>query len=197
MPPARKQHTAGFLKYVIDFYKSMKSHEIQLIYEGKVTHQITKAFISLAEAQMKEDEESARIQRKVLHVLVEFLQNVSRHADDYEPGNYLYSGKGIFLVSNTMNTFRLTTGNAVLSHKIEGITEMIDRINKMDDGQLKELYMKQIRDGSLSEKGGAGLGLINIRRKTGNKLEYHFLSLSKTLSFFLLSATINRTDRTK
>ncbi len=187
-----QKQVTGFLKYVFDFYKSMKSHEIKLVYEGKITHQITKAFISLAEAQMEENEEAARVQRIVLHVLVEFLQNISRHADDYESGDYFYSGKGIFMVSDTMNTFRITTGNAVLTNKIKGVTEIIDRINKMDELQLKELYMRQMRKGHLSDKGGAGLGLIDVRRKTKKKIEYHFIPLSKTLSFFLLSATINR-----
>ncbi len=193
MPYNKQQEKVGFLKYVFDFYKSMRSHEIKLVYEGKVTHQITKAFISLAGAQMEENEEVARVQRIVLHVLVEFLQNISRHADDYESGNYFYSGKGIFMVSDTMDAFRITTGNAVLTNKIKGVTEMIDRINKMDELQLKELYMRQMREGRLSDKGGAGLGLIDVRRKTKKKIEYHFIPLSKTLSFFLLSATINKT----
>lgn len=190
-----QKQTTGFLKYVFDFYKSMRSHEIKLVYEGKVTHQITKAFISLAEAQMEENEETARVQRVVLHVLVEFLQNISRHADDYESGNYFYSGKGIFMVSDTIGAFRITTGNAVLTHKIKEVTEMIDRINKMDELQLKELYMRQMREGRLSDKGGAGLGLIDVRRKTKKKIEYHIMPLSKTLTFFLLSATINRTNK--
>ena len=46
-----------FLEFVYGFYQEMKSHEIKLVYEGKVTHQVTKAFIALAEAQMEEDEE--------------------------------------------------------------------------------------------------------------------------------------------
>lgn len=190
-----QKQTTGFLKYVFDFYKSMRSHEIKLVYEGKVTHQITKAFISLAEAQMEENEETARVQRVVLHVLVEFLQNISRHADDYESGNYFYSGKGIFMVSDTIGAFRITTGNAVLTHKIKEVTELIDSINKMDELQLKELYMRQMREGRLSDKGGAGLGLIDVRRKTKKKIEYHIMPLSKTLTFFLLSATINRTNK--
>jgi len=151
MPYNKQQEKAGFLKYVFDFYKSMRSHEIKLVYEGKVTHQITKAFVSLAEAQMEENEEAVRIQRVVLHVLVEFLQNISKHADDYESGNYFYSGKGIFMVSNT--------------------------------------------EGHLSDKGGAGLGLIDVRRKTKKKIEYHTTPLSKNLSFFLLSASINKINK--
>jgi hypothetical protein len=186
------QESTGFLEYVYDLYNSIKTKEVKLVYEGKVTHQITKAFISLAEAQMEEDNEAACVQRVVFHVMVECLQNISRHADDYETGNCLYSGKGIFLVSNTTDAFHITTGNAVLKDKIEAITKMIDCINEMDDPQLKDLYMKQMREGSLSEKGGAGLGLIDIRRKTGNKLDYHFLPFSDNLSFFLLTVSIPR-----
>lgn len=192
MPPKDDKKSTSFLEYVFDLYKSMKTNEVKLVYEGKVTHQITKAFISLAEAQMEENAEAARVQRIVSHVMVECLQNISKHADDYETGNYLYSGKGVFLVSNTTDSFQVTTGNAVLKDKTKAITKLIDSINQMDDPQLKDLYMKQMREGTLSEKGGAGLGLIDIRRKTGNKLDYYFHPLSDKLSFFLLTATIPR-----
>jgi hypothetical protein len=192
MPPKADKESTSFLEYVFDLYKSMKTNEVKLVYEGKVTHQITKAFISLAEAQMEENAEAARVQRIVSHVMVECLQNISKHADDYETGNYLYSGKGVFLVSNTTDSFQVTTGNAVLKDKTKAITKLIDSINQMEDPQLKDLYMKQMREGTLSEKGGAGLGLIDIRRKTGNKLDYHFHPLSDKLSFFLLTATIPR-----
>ena len=186
------QNSTGFLEYVFDLYKSMKTNEVKLVYVGKVTHQITKAFISLAETQMEENEEVARVQRIVFHVMVECLQNISKHADVYETGNYMYSGKGVFLVSNTADAFQITTGNAVLKDKTKAITDLIDTINDMDEKQLKDLYMKQMREGTLSDKGGAGLGLIDMRRKTGNKLDYHFLPFSEKLSFFLLTATIPR-----
>ena len=62
----------------------MRAHEIKLVYEGRVTQQITKAFIALAEAQMEENSETSDVQRKVFHVMVECLQNISRHADEYE-----------------------------------------------------------------------------------------------------------------
>ena len=55
MTDLKKNPVQGFLDFVYDFYSSMKAHEIKLVYEGKVTHQITKAFIALAEAQMEED----------------------------------------------------------------------------------------------------------------------------------------------
>jgi hypothetical protein len=52
-----KKDVKGFLEFVYEFYKSMKAHEITLVYEGEITHQITKAFTSLTESNMaKEDE---------------------------------------------------------------------------------------------------------------------------------------------
>ena len=184
----------GFLEFVYDFYRSMKSYEIKLVYEGKVTHQITKAFIALAEAQMEEHEEALKVQRTVFHVMVECLQNISKHADDFTSSDFLFSGRGIFLVSKGDNEYSVTTGNAVENDKIEELTSMLETINRMDKDELKGLYKKQMKEGRLSEKGGAGLGFIDIKRKTGKELEYHFLPISNDTSFFLLTSTISRDD---
>jgi hypothetical protein len=44
----------------------------------------------------------------------------------------------------------------------------------------------------ISEKGGAGLGLIDIAKKTGSKLSYQFKELNDEVSFFILTSTIKR-----
>jgi hypothetical protein len=184
----------GFLEFVYEFYKTMKAHEITLVYEGEITHQITKAFTSLTESNMSKDDEPNSVQRKVFHVMVECLQNISKHADNFTSRNYLFSGRGIFLVSKGEDEYCVTTGNAVENDKIEYLTELLENINKMDKEGLKELYKKQMKEGRLSEKGGAGLGFIDIKRKTNRELEYHFLPITDDTSFFLLTSTISRSE---
>ena len=190
---ADKKDVRGFLEFVYEFYKSMKAHEITLVYEGEITHQITKAFTSLTESNMAKEEESGSVQRKVFHVMVECLQNISKHADDFTSNDFLFSGRGIFLVSKGENEYSVTTGNAVENERIEELTILLEQINKLDKDELKELYKRQIKEGRLSEKGGAGLGFIDIKRKTGRDLEYHFLPINDETSFFLLTSTISRT----
>jgi hypothetical protein len=187
-----KKDMKGFLEFVYEFYKSMKAHEITLVYEGEITHQITKAFTSLTESNMAKDDEPGTVQRKVFHVMVECLQNISKHADDFTSNDYLFSGRGIFLVSKGDVEYSVTTGNAVDNDKIEELTNMLETINRMDKDELKDLYKRQMKEGRLSEKGGAGLGFIDIKRKTGKPLEYHFLPISNDTSFFLLTSTIGR-----
>ena len=190
----KKIDPKGFLEFVYEFYKSMKAHEISLVYEGEITHQITKAFTSLTESSMAKEEESGSVQRKVFPVMVECLQNISKHADDFGPDDSLFAGRGIFMVSKRETEYSVTTGNAIDKSRVEETKKMLDYINSLDKEELNELYKKQMKEGRLSEKGGAGLGFIDIVRKTGHKLEYHFLPINENTIFFLLTSTISRTN---
>ena len=189
-----KRNVKGFLEFVYDFYKSMKAHEITLVYEGEITHQITKAFTSLTESNMAKEEESNSVQKKVFHVMVECLQNISKHADSFGSDDFLFAGRGIFMVSKGEVEYHVTTGNVIENTKIIELTKILDYINTLDKEGLKELYKTQMREGRLSEKGGAGLGFIDIARKTGRKLDYHFLPISEDSHFFILTSTISRNE---
>jgi len=192
MAENNRKDVKGFLEFVYEFYKSMKEHEITLVYEGEITHQITKAFTSLTESNMAKEEENNSVQKKVFHVMVECLQNISKHADDFGTNEYLFSGRGIFLVAKGKNDYTVTTGNAVENTKIQDLKKLLEQVNSLEKEALTELYKKQIKEGRLSDKGGAGLGFIDIKRKTGKNLEYHFLPINDEASFFLLTSTIGR-----
>ncbi|HAF31153.1 MAG TPA: hypothetical protein DCG75_19110 [Bacteroidales bacterium] len=187
-----KSNVKGFLEFVYDFYRSMKAHEITLVYEGEITHQITKAFTSLTESNMAKESEANAVQKKVFHVMVECLQNISKHADSFGSDDFLFAGRGIFMVSKGKNDYHVTTGNVIENDKIVELTEMLNHINSLDREGLKTLYKSQMKEGRLSEKGGAGLGFIDIARKTGNKLEFHFLPIDESSSFFLLTSSVSR-----
>ena len=180
-----------FLDYVYEIYNTMRSKEISLVYEGEITHEITKAFTSLTESNMGKEQENSSVQRKVFHVMVECLQNISKHS---EAGDMYQSkdGRGIFMIHKNDNKYSITTGNAILNKNIASLKAMLDNINSKNKEELKALYKKQIKEGRLSEKKGAGLGFIDIARKTGNKLEYNFREVNETTSFFILTSTVLR-----
>ena len=185
------------LEFVYDFYLKMKRNNINLAYEGEITHQITKAFTSLTENNMIRDEDYSSVQKKVFHVMVECLQNISKHADNQF--NYISSndGRGIFLVSKDETEYNVTTGNVVKNEKIDELKQMLEHINQLDKQELNKLYKQKIKEGRLSEKGGAGLGFIDIARKTGQKLVYSFIKIDEEKSFFVLTSTISRLKQKK
>jgi len=184
-----------YMKLIYQFHEDMIKHNFTLVYEGEITHQITKAFTSLAETNMDKLSEDTTVKKKVFHVMVECLQNLSKHSEEFEPSSSGYAGNGIFIVGklgDENSDYHIITGNAVDNSKVEDLKALLDKINELDKDGLKELFKKQMREGSLSEKGGAGLGLIDIARKTEEKLEYHFHPIDETNSFFLLRTRISR-----
>lgn len=180
------------LEFVYDFYLKMKKNNINLAYEGEITHQITKAFTSLTENNMIRDEDYSSVQKKVFHVMVECLQNISKHADNQFNFVEAKDGRGIFLVSKDEKEYNVTTGNVVKNEKKDELKKMLEHINHLDRPNLNKLYKQKIKEGRLSEKGGAGLGFIDIARKTGQKLVYSFIKIDEEKSFFVLTSTISR-----
>lgn len=182
-----------FLEFVYSFNESMESKDVKLVYKGEITHQVTKAFTSITETNMMVEEESNSVQKKVFHVIVEFLQNISKHAD-YMGDESHEEGSGVFLLCKDEENYVITTGNILLKEKESGIAGVLDKINSLDKEGLKALYKQQIKEGRLSDKGGAGLGFIDIAKKTGNPLDYKFVPINNEYSFFIISSTISRTQ---
>ena len=124
--------------------------------------------------------------------MVECLQNISKHAENRNSIVTSKDGRGIFMISKDDSEYNVTTGNIINNDKIPKLREILENINSLDQDGLKILYKQQMREGRLSDRGGAGLGFIDIARKTGQKLIYSFLTINEKRSFFVLTSTISR-----
>jgi hypothetical protein len=61
----------------------------------------------------------------------------------------------------------------------------------MDKEELREYYQLSLNNAMVSNKGTAGLGMIDIARKSGNKLDFEFLKINEETSFFCLNVKID------
>ena len=188
---------SDYMKFVVQFHHMMVDKSITLAYEGEITQDITKAFTSMTERNLDRMEEDGKIKKKVYHVMVECLQNIAKHADDKTEtaSDVLSEGlakNGIFIVGSDAKEYFITSGNAIENARIQELKELLENINLLDKDGLKEIYKFKMKENAISSKGGAGLGFIDIARKTGNPLEYHFEPIDKSNSFFLLKSRISR-----
>lgn len=182
------------MKFVYNLHKQMREKNLNLIYEGAFTQEITKAVLSMAERKMDEIHEEPNVKKKVFNIMVECLQNICKHGS--ESGTI--EGKsegiswGIIMVGQQDNSYFVTTGNYINNNSVEGLKSKLLEINTLDKEGLKELYKLIIKTGDLSQKGGAGLGLVDIARKSGTKLEYDFEKVNDFYSFYSLLIRIPR-----
>jgi hypothetical protein len=66
----------------------------------------------------------------------------------------------------------------------------LDKVNLLDKNGLKDYYKEIILSGNVSQKGGAGLGIVNIAKVTENKLEYTFEDIDSQYSYFTLKIKV-------
>ena len=65
-----------------------------------------------------------------------------------------------------------------------------DSVNAMTPDELKQYYRKKLKENEMSEKGGAGLGIIEIVRKSSPPVSVEIESVKGQVSFITLNITI-------
>jgi hypothetical protein len=98
----------------------------------------------------------------------------------------------IFMIAKTNGAYNVVTGNYILNENIKGLKTRLDEVNSLNKDQLKDYYKSVLNNGEMSLKGGGGLGMIDIARKTGEKLDYDFLEIDNKVSFFTLTIKITQ-----
>lgn len=181
------------MKFIYDLHKTMLKKNLILVYEGEFTQEITKSVLAMAERNMDSIGEESGIKRKVFNVMVECLQNICKHAEKLDPErDGMHAANAIFMIGKKDTEYFVTSGNAILSEHVEDMATKLENINKLDKQGLKELYKQIIKNGSMSDKGGAGLGFVDMARKSGHKLIFDFEPIDDRLTFFSLKTTIPR-----
>lgn len=162
-----------------------------LMFKGELTHEVKKIFISMAENKIAKSDKPDAIRRRVFHLLVESLENITKHSDDYECAEDKSIGSGLLFIGEKKDHYYIITGNRIRNDKADILRSYIDELNTMEKPQLDLLHKKQMIEGKLSSKGGAGLGLIEIARKSHEKIKYHFKHLDDNYKFFLMKIIIH------
>ncbi len=178
---------------VNEYYSKLNSNDVLIAYKGNVTSELISNVLEVVEARMDDYSETSKIRKKVYNVLVESLQNLYHHIDILPPEIRKDFGEkfGILVVSRKESQYKISTGNFIESEKVPQLKGKIDKINSMNADELKDMYKFILNHQRLSEKGGGGLGLVDIARKTGNRLDYSFNDFNNDYAFFNLDVYIN------
>ena len=179
-----------------DLYNLMERDKVLLAFKGTVTSDLLSSVFQIMESKMEDLNDSPATKKKVFNVLVECLQNLYHHIDDFDNENVIYEdSKGdkksaIFSISRHEDHYNIVTGNFIYPKNVPEISSKIKYINSLDRDQLKAYYKEILGNGKLSKKGGGGLGLIDIAKKSRNKLGYSFKEIDENYSFFTLIVKI-------
>ena len=174
-----------------DWYSKNRVGDIVIEYKGEITSELITNLLEVFESRIDEIEVPSKIRKKLYNVLVEGLQNLFHHAGvspvKEDEGKVI----GAIILSNNAGQFTFTTGNYTPLEVKKKLIDRIEQINSLSKDELKQLYKMILNNKEFSEKGGGGLGMIDIARKTGNKLFYQFYEYNSEIIFYQITTNIN------
>jgi hypothetical protein len=173
------------------WYNSINKGDVLIVYKGEISSEIITSLLNNVEVNLELRNELPKIRKKLYNVVVESLQNLFHHAISPKDFKKSYGQNfGIFCLQKANNMYRILSGNFVDKETVQYLKDRIDQINILSSDELKELYMSVLNRQEFSDKGGGGLGMIDIARRCGNKLNYNFNKFANNYFFFCLEVTV-------
>lgn len=188
--PVVEKCSARFQEIFGDYNKNA-SGKIIVSHFGEFSQDLVNSLSTSIEDMMLESGDKKGVVKRMFSILVEGLQNIRIHGERDEDGNQV----SFLIVLQNEDNYKVTFGNLIKRDKIEGIKQRIDDLNKMDNAEVKELYMEVLSNGIMSQKGGAGLGFITMSLKSKNEVGYISEEVSDDLVFFSVKIHLDRVKK--
>ncbi len=176
------------LQLAIDLFTRVSNDDFEYVYRGDFSHNISKKILSLAETNVQKSIDKSAIQKRIYHIMVEGLQNIAMHQDEFKDA--ALANTGIFAIQKKEGEYFVTTGNLIKIENVTPLRKKLETINSFEKDELNRYHKEMLRSGGISDKGGAGLGLIEMARKSGKKLIYDFRPIDHEFSYFYLQTEI-------
>ena len=173
---------------IYSLYKLLAEDSFSLIYLGEFNDKLTYEFLLLNKAS---GGESSTVKKRVFFLMNECYQNIIRHSDISDAKARGIQMPMMFLVRNINEAFYIGSSNLIENKIKESLTAKFDSVNSYSVEELEEVYKHSLMNNSLSAKGGAGIGLIEMARKTNYPLEFAFDEVGSDFSMFHMQLILN------
>jgi hypothetical protein len=162
-------------------------------FKGEVSSDIITMILQVAENKLDAIDEKGLVRKKIFNILVECLQNLYHHAEPDLSGEGSPDIRpGMIEVWYDNDFYYIQIGNFIFNKNVENVRSRIEKINNFSKDELRAYYKEILDNDQISKKGGAGLGMIDIARKSGEKLEIFFDAVNDKVSFLSLKIKVSK-----
>jgi len=175
---------------VVEYFEQLKqSGTFLLFYQGEITENTTSELLDQLEKRIEEIQMKRSVAKKVFHICIEALQNLYHHGYKESINGYP-KNFGVILLKILHDEVVLRTANIVDKPTKHFLEKRIKQFNILTKEQITKLYKIILAETSLSEKGGGGLGMIDIIKRTGDKINFSFKEVNDNMFFYIFETKL-------
>jgi SiaC family regulatory phosphoprotein/Family of unknown function (DUF6272) len=186
-------------KDLLDFRAQLQESGIIFAYCGYVTEPVLTGVGDALKQKLAIEDMDTKTARSVFAVFVEQMQNIIRYSAETDgPDPASDSGAapelryGVMTVSRAGDKFIVKAGNLVDKADVEPLRTRLGQIRAADKGALKAMYKETLKGEPEEGSKGAGIGFIEIARRSSKPIAFDFTEVDERFAFFALEAEVER-----
>ncbi|MDR0248899.1 MAG: SiaB family protein kinase [Oscillospiraceae bacterium] len=176
----------------------LKANNVSVIYSGPIWANGIDGMAEMVLKRLEFEELPRSLSMSVFSIFVEQINNMMFYSAEKElhtgaGGDTEEVSRGVFVLGVDGDAYFLQSGNVVTDSSAAILKERIDHINSMSKQELRQ-YSKQLlnADDSLPGSKGAGIGLVEIARRSTDPIRYIFEPYEQSLQYFTMYATVRQ-----
>lgn len=171
-------------------YQALRGDRSVFAYSGAFHDEHTGRLIALGEAAVN-GEGRGTARGRLAFIMVEAYQNILRHRAVLPPQVERGEGRSLFLLRCGADGHQVVVAvNPVKKSDVTGLRSSLHRLHGMDPSQLKNLFLSGLQRAPDQPRRGAGLGLIEMARRSGSDLGYMLRGLGEDHELFILAVRL-------
>ncbi len=174
---------------IFEFYQRISNARVLMTFKGAFSQEL---LVQIGELVKLQQGNNSKVQ-KMFAVFVEMAQNILYYSAEKEiRSDGKEVGVGMIVIRENEKSFVITSGNAIEKEKAEEIGKYCSQLIAMTPEELKALHQKKRLEEPPKGSKGAGLGLIEMIRKSDEKAEFLITQIDEQRSFFILNIIIHK-----
>ena len=171
------------LSQAIGLRNQLRTHKVIMAYNGAISDDLMLTLADLLKTRMLAQDDPKRSQT-LFSVFMEGVQNLIWHGGDNSDTS------GMILITQDEGHVTIMCGNRIAQKDTLDLRERLNQISNADKETIRQLYREGMSNSKEHEGPGAGLGLLEIARRSSQPISYAFVDIDKDTVDFILAATI-------
>lgn len=173
-------------------YRGLAGDDLCFAYSGEFHDEHTGRLIDIGEAALEGSTSVRGARQRLAYVMVEAYQNIIRHRARLPDTLAREHGRSLFLLRIHGNAQQVIALNPVPVAERAALERSLAGLEGLDPVGLKERFLNKLSQEGMGERGGAGLGLIEMARRSGQDLKHRISPLDDDHLLFLLQVSFGQ-----
>ena len=167
----------------IELRNNLRKHKVVMAYNGAVSDSLMLALADLLKTRMIAQEDPKR-SKTVFSVFMEGVQNLIWHGSDHSDNS------GMILITQDNSEVTIMCGNRIATGQAHELRQRLEQIKGADKETIRQLYREGMSQSVDHAGPGAGLGLLEIARRSNHPISYSFIDVDDKSVDYILVARI-------